>query len=154
MKMTSLKLIKLFFFCIIIFPGVAKAQCDSLHYYGNNEVISGVLIEEQPQYPGGEEARIAFLKENIKLPDNWPPDSITGKVFVGFLVDAEGNIKFPCILRGLNPILDSIAIATIKKMLKWIPAKQRGIPVRAEFVLPIKFGNYHTDYYHKHKKKK
>jgi hypothetical protein len=96
-----------------------------------------------PQFPGGDYARIAFLKENIKLPDNWPPDSITGKVFLTFLVDEKGNIKYPCIMRGLNPILDSIAIATIRKMPKWIPAKQRGVPVRVQFDLAIKFGQGH-----------
>ena len=105
----------------------------------------GTFVEEQPQFPGGDEARIAFLKENIKPPDNWPPDSITGKVFVTFLVDLEGNIKYPCILRGLNPILDSIAIATVRKMPKWIPAKQRGAPVKVLFNLPINFGQHQKE---------
>lgn len=118
-----------------------KAQCDSLHrYFDDEKPMLGTFVEEMPQFPGGDDARIAFLKENIKLPNNWPPDSISGKVFVSFLVDEEGNIKFPCMLRGLNPILDSIAIATIRKMPKWIPAKQRGVPVRIQFNLPIKFG--------------
>jgi hypothetical protein len=154
MKMTSLKLIKLFFFCIIIFPSVAKAQCDSLHYYFPAESLIFGHPMNQPQYPGGDDARMAFLKENIKLPDNWPPDSIQGKVFIGFLVDVEGNIKFPCILRGLNPILDSIVIATIRKMPKWIPAKQNRVPVQVKFALPIKFGNYQINPGHDHKKKK
>jgi periplasmic protein TonB len=139
-------LIKLFFVCIIILPGVVKAQCDSLyHYLGNGKTdvieIGGSFADEWPQFPGGEEARVAFFKENIKLPDNWRPDSITGKVFITFLVDEEGNIKYPCILRGLNSILDSITISTIRKMPKWVPAKQRGVPVRVQFNLPIKFGS-------------
>jgi hypothetical protein len=139
-------LIKLLFFCIIIFPGFAKAQCDSLHHYvGDQKPIEGTFVDEMPQFPGGDYARIAFLKENIKLPDNWPPDSITGKVFITFLVDIDGNIKYPCILRGLNSILDSIAIAAIRKMPKWIPARQRGVPVRMQFNLPINFGQYHKE---------
>jgi hypothetical protein len=138
--------IKLFFVCTIILPSVVKSQCDSLHHYlGNGKTdgieIGGSVFEEPPQFPGGEEARIAFFKENIKLPDNWPPDSITGKVFITFLVDEEGNIKYPCILRGLNPILDSITISTIRKMPKWVPAKERGVPVIVQINFPIKFGS-------------
>jgi periplasmic protein TonB len=145
MKKNMQRLNKLFFFCIIIFPSLSMAQCDSIDYYfgKDTEVFAGP--EEMPQFPGGDKARIAFLKENIKLPDNWPPDSITGKVFITFLVDLEGNIKFPCILRGLNPILDSIAIATIRKMPKWTPAKQSGVPVRVQFNLPINFDQYHKE---------
>jgi len=151
MKEISLNLIQLFFFCIIILPSGAKAQCDSLHYYYPGE---NFYTDEPPQFPGGDEARVTFLKENIKLPDYWPPDSIQGKVFIVFLVDVEGNIKFPCILRGLNPILDSIAIATIRKMPNWIPAKQNRVPVQVKFALPIKFGNYQINPGHDHKKKK
>ena len=135
------QLIRLFCCFIIIFPIFAKAQCDSLKpYKGDGKEAGYTVVEENPQFPGGEEARNAFLRANIKLPDNWPTDSIIGKVFITFLVDVEGNIKYPCILKGLNPVLDSIAIGTIRKMPKWIPAKQRGVPVQIIFNLPIKFG--------------
>ena len=140
------RIIKLIFVIAIILPGVTNAQCDSLHQYlgnGKTNVIEmgGTVVEEPPQFPGGEDARVIFFKENIKLPKNWCPDSITGKVFITFIVDNQGNIKYPCILRGLNPTLDSIAIATVKKMPKWIPAKQRGVPVTMQFNLPVKFGS-------------
>jgi protein TonB len=138
-------LIKLLYFSIIILPSFAEAQCDSLKPYFSDKPMLITVVEEMPQFPGGDEARIAFLKENIKLPANWPQDSITGKVFVTFLVDLEGNIKYPCILRGLDPILDSIALATIKKMPKWIPAKQRGVPMRELFNLPINFGQHQKE---------
>jgi protein TonB len=88
-------LINLLYFCIIIFPSYAKAQCDSLyHYVGYEKPMLGTFVEEMPQFPGGDNARIAFLKENIRLPDNWSPESITGKVFITFLVDEEGSIQY------------------------------------------------------------
>jgi hypothetical protein len=93
-----------------------------------------------PEYPGGETARLIFIKESIKFPPNWPPDSIKGKVFTTFLVDKDGNIKCPRILRGINSTLDSIAIAVLKKMPKWSPAKSRGVSVNSTFNLPIIFG--------------
>jgi hypothetical protein len=137
---------KLFFCFIIVFPSFAKAQCDSLHYYmgdpeDNVKELGRGVVEYNPEFPGGDDARVAFFKENLKLPDNWHPDSIVGKVFITFAVDVDGKIKYPCILRGLNPILDSIAIAAIRKMPNWIPAKNRGVPVRLEFILPIQIGS-------------
>jgi protein TonB len=93
-----------------------------------------------PEFPGGEAARVNFMKENIKFPANWPSDSIKGKVFTTFIIDENGNIKCPRILRGINSTLDSIAIAVIKKMPKWSPAKARGVSVSSAFNLPIIFG--------------
>ena len=135
--------IQYYLFVVIIFllPIFADGQCDSLPNNSNkgaHELIT--VVEEMPQYPGGDEARFTFFKENAKAPENWPSDSLWGKVFITFLVDKQGNIKFPCILRGFDPVLDSIALAAVKKMPKWIPAKQRGQPIECVFNLPISFG--------------
>jgi hypothetical protein len=133
--------VKFWIFCFIFLPTIAKAQCDSIRkYIGDGYPSTMTYVEEMPHFPGGDDARIAFFKENIKLPDQWPPDSITGKVFITFIVDVKGNIKYPCVLRGLNPILDSIAIVSVKKMPNWIPAIQRGVPFAVQFNLPITFG--------------
>lgn len=103
-----------------------------------NELIN--VVDQQPEFPGGEDARINYFKTNIQLPKYWRPDSITGYVFTQFLVDTNGNIKNPKILRSLDPILDSIAYLAVKKMPRWSPAMQRGKPIGCMFNLPIKFG--------------
>jgi len=139
-------IIKIFFFLISISPFCVKSQCDSLnHYlYGDNKNIKEIgrfIVEEQPTFPGGDSAKNAFLKTTIKALITKTPDSTYGKVFLTFLIDEKGNIKYPCVLRGFSPILDSIAIATIRKMPKWIPAKQRGNPVSLPFNFIIDFGS-------------
>jgi len=101
----------------------------------------GFVVEEQPTFPGGDEARIKYFHEHAKPPDNWRSDSINGKVFVTFLVKSDGTISNAKILRGLNPVLDSITLNAINVMPKWNPAKQRGVPVDCRFNLPVKFGN-------------
>jgi TonB family protein len=133
------QLLQIFF--IVILTVVSKnviGQKDSVsNSFG--ELIT--VVEEQPGFPGGEEARKKYFHEHAKPPDNWRFDSISGKVFVTFIVHADGNISNARILRGLDKVLDSITIAAIIAMPKWIPAKQRGTPVDCSFNLPIPFGN-------------
>jgi len=96
--------------------------------------------EELPQFRGGDKALYKFITENLKYPANWPKDSISGKVYVGFTIDTSGNILHPKIMRGLHPALDTIAIGIIRVMPKWYPARNGNRPVSMQFCLPIRFG--------------
>jgi protein TonB len=97
------------------------------------------VVEEQPGYPGGEEARIKFLQDNIKYPEEAKELGIQGKVFVTFVVEVDGSITDVKVLRGIGGGCDEEAIRVVKAMPKWVPGKQRGVPVRVQFNLPIKF---------------
>jgi len=97
------------------------------------------VVEEQPGYPGGDEARIKFLQENIKYPEEAKELGVQGKVFVTFVVEVDGSITDVRVLRGIGAGCDEEAIRVVKSMPKWVPGKQRGVPVRVQFNLPIKF---------------
>ena len=97
------------------------------------------VVEEQPGYPGGEEARISYLQQNIKYPEEAKELGIQGKVFVTFVVEVDGSITDVRVLRGIGGGCDEEAIRVVKSMPKWVPGKQRGVPVRVQFNLPIKF---------------
>ena len=97
------------------------------------------VVEEQPGYPGGDEARIKFLQENIKYPEEAKELGVQGKVFVTFVVEVDGSITDVKVLRGIGAGCDEEAIRVVKSMPKWVPGKQRGVPVRVQFNLPIKF---------------
>jgi periplasmic protein TonB len=97
------------------------------------------VVEEQPQYPGGEPAQSKFLKDNIKYPLEARELGIQGKVYVTFVVEIDGTISDTRILRGIGGGCDEEAIRVIKAMPKWIPGKQRGVPVRVQFTIPVKF---------------
>jgi len=97
------------------------------------------VVEEQPGYPGGEEARISFLQQNIKYPEEAKELGIQGKVFVTFVVEVDGSITDVRVLRGIGGGCDEEAIRVVRSMPKWVPGKQRGVPVRVQFNLPIKF---------------
>jgi len=97
------------------------------------------VVEEQPGYPGGDEARIKYLQENIKYPEEAKELGVQGKVFVTFVVEVDGSITDVRVLRGIGAGCDEEAIRVVKSMPRWVPGKQRGQPVRVQFNLPIKF---------------
>jgi len=98
-----------------------------------------IVVEEQPRFPGGNDARIKFLLKNVKYPEEARDLGIQGRVFVTFVVEIDGSITDVKILRGIGGGCDKEAIRVVKSMPKWIPGKQRGVPVRVQFNLPIKF---------------
>jgi len=97
------------------------------------------VVEEQPNYPGGDEARIKFLQANMKYPEEAKELGVQGKVFVTFVVEVDGSITDVKVLRGIGSGCDDEAIRVVKSMPKWVPGKQRGVPVRVQFNLPINF---------------
>lgn len=97
------------------------------------------VVEENPTYPGGDEARIKFLMENMKYPEEAKELGVQGKVFVTFVVEVDGSITDVKVLRGIGSGCDDEAVRVVKSMPKWVPGKQRGVPVRVQFNLPINF---------------
>ncbi len=98
-----------------------------------------VFVEDQPGYPGGDEARLKYLRDNIKYPEMAKESGIQGTVYVTFVVEKDGSISNVKVLRGIGGGCDEEAVRVIKNMPKWKPGKQRGRPVRAQFNMPIRF---------------
>jgi len=97
------------------------------------------VVESMPNYPGGDEARMRFLQENIKYPQMARESGIQGTVYVTFVVETDGSVTDVRVLRGIGGGCDEEAIRVINLMPKWNPGKQRGKPVRVQFNMPIKF---------------
>ena len=97
------------------------------------------VVEQMPAYPGGMDKMLEFLSKNIKYPAEAQKEKIEGRVIVQFIVDAEGNIKNPKILRGINPLMDAEAIRVTLAMPKWIPGKQNGKAVATKYTYPVVF---------------
>jgi TonB family protein len=97
------------------------------------------VVEEMPEYPGGSEAMMKFLIENIKYPEQARKDSIQGRVFVNFIIEVDGKVSNAKVLRGIGGGCDEEAVRVVSLMPAWTPGKQRGKNVRVAFNLPIKF---------------
>jgi protein TonB len=97
------------------------------------------VVEQMPEFPGGEAALRKFLGSTVKYPEVAQENGVQGKVFVAFVVDRNGGISNVKIARGVDPALDKEAMRVVKSMPKWIPGKQNGDAVRVSYTVPINF---------------
>ena len=97
------------------------------------------IVEQMPEYPGGQAALFEFISKNVKYPDDAVKKKVEGKVFVIFVVDTDGKITDVSLLRKVFPSLDAEAIRVISAMPNWIPGKQKGQVVRVKYTVPIMF---------------
>ena len=97
------------------------------------------VVEKQPSYTGGDDARIKFLVENIKYPEVAMKKGIRGTVYVTFVVKSDGSVSDVKVLRGIGGGCDQEAVRVVKLMPKWIPGEDKGKPVNVQYNLPIKF---------------
>jgi len=97
------------------------------------------VVENDPEFPGGMEALYKYLRENIKYPQLARDNNITGKVYVTFVVEKDGSIANPRVLKDIGGGCGAEAIRVVKAMPKWSPGKQRGKAVRVQFNLPVSF---------------
>ena len=98
-----------------------------------------MVVEDAPEFPGGINALLEYLKKNIKYPDICRDNNIQGRVIVSFVVNKDGKIVDPEVVKGVNPSLDKEALRVISTMPNWKPGYQRGKPVRVKYSVPVNF---------------
>jgi TonB family protein len=97
------------------------------------------VAEVMPEYTGGMDSMIAFLRNNIKYPALAKENGEQGKVVVNFIVEKDGTISNAKILTGVSGSCDEEALRVVKSMPEWKPGIQEGKAVRVSFNLPINF---------------
>ena len=97
------------------------------------------IVEEMPKFPGGENALMDYVAKNVVYPKEAQEKGISGRVFVGFIVEKDGSVSEVKVLRGIGGGCDEESIRVVKAMPKWKPGKQNGKPVRVSYQLPIFF---------------
>ena len=97
------------------------------------------VVEEMPEFPGGMGECMKFLGKNIKYPTISQENGVQGRVIVQFVVNRDGSIVDPVVVRGVDPYLDKEALRVISMMPKWKPCKQRGKAVRVKYTVPVMF---------------
>ncbi|HEY0744599.1 MAG TPA: energy transducer TonB [Chryseosolibacter sp.] len=92
-----------------------------------------MVVEQQPEFSGGYDQMKKFIKDNLKNQKG------KGTVYVTFIVEKDGTLSEPKVLRSMSPAADKEALRVVTMMPKWTPGMMRGKPVRVRFNLPIKF---------------
>lgn len=97
------------------------------------------LVEQMPEFPGGQAAMYRFLGQQIKYPTEALDEGIMGVVYIVGIVDETGHWTTKEILRGAHPYLDYEAWRVCENMPMWTPGRQLGKAVKVQYNLPIRF---------------
>jgi protein TonB len=97
------------------------------------------VVEQMPEFPGGDEAMMKFIQKNIQYPDMERENDIQGRVVVGFVVNEDGSLTDINVKKGVSSGIDKEALRVVKLLPKFKPGKQQGKTVKVAFVLPIMF---------------
>ena len=92
----------------------------------NNDVNDDdicINVDQNPSFPGGNEALMKWLSENLTYPKSAQENGIQGRVLVEFVVNKDGSIVEPKVLRRVDPALDKEALRIVKMMPKWLPGR-------------------------------
>ncbi len=98
-----------------------------------------VIVEQMPQFPGGEKEMMKFIHNNLRYPSLAAENGIQGTVIVNFVVDRDGKITRIKVVRGIGGGCDEEAIRVLSKMPAWSPGKQGGKAVLVSYTVPIKY---------------
>lgn len=106
--------------------------------YGDDEPF--IMVEVMPSFRGGD---INKFREYIQKRTNYPQEAIDkkiqGRVFLTFIVEADGSVSNVTIVRGVDPVIDNEAVTAIQSSPKWSPGLQRGQPVRVRYSMWLSF---------------
>jgi hypothetical protein len=97
------------------------------------------IVEQMPEFPGGQEAMEKYINANVRFWEvikEWQCD-VSGKIFVGFIVEPDGSITNVKVLRGIEKHCDEEAMRVVKSMPKWKPGMLNGEPVRVSYMVPV-----------------
>jgi protein TonB len=98
-----------------------------------------VIVEQMPEFPGGEEELLKYLAQHIKYPQIAKETGITGTVYITFVISSKGKVKDVKVLRGIGGGCDEEAVRVVQSMPDWKPGRQNSQNVPVQFNLPVKF---------------
>lgn len=121
-----------------IIPDIEDAKVDLVDET-ESETPPEKWTEEMPEYPGGDEALLAFLTREIQYPEVARTTGITGTVLIEFVVEKDGSVSNARVKVPLFPECDKEAVRGVMAMPKWKPGKNNGKPVRCYYQVPVTF---------------
>lgn len=105
----------------------------------DEQPVSIAMVEQKPEFPGGEAAMYKWLSDNIVYPSAASEEGVQGRVVVEFVVGKDGSISNVKVVRPRHPALDKEALRVVKAMPNWLPGRNNGQPVKVTYTLPVTF---------------
>lgn len=124
-----------------------EVKTDSAAKPGGSGLGSGVgedsglasSVDVYPRYPGGDEARLSYLRRKVRYPETAIKAQVQGVVMVVFVVETDGSLTNIDVVKKIGGGCDEEAIRVTREMPKWDPGKRNGKPVRVMVRMPIVF---------------
>ena len=104
----------------------------------NNDGIV-TMVEQMPSYPGGQQALMEYLTNNVHYPSNASARGVEGRVICSCVISAQGVVTDVKVLASVDPELDKEAMRVILNMPNWIPGRQNGKKCPVKYAIPIVF---------------
>jgi len=98
-----------------------------------------IVVEQMPEYPGGNSALLEFIKNNTRYPETARTDKAEGRVIIRFVVNAKGKVEDIGVIKGIHPLLDAEAVRVVSLLSGWLPGAQGGQPVNVWYMVPVSF---------------
>jgi len=128
------------FITMVLFAGFSSAQTSRDSSGRPVKAGYGETVQQtRPDYPGGPDSLRVFISRTMRYPHQAILDGARGKVWLGFTVDREGNIKDASVLKSVNPEIDQEALRILQQMPRWNPATIAGNPVDSQYMLQLQF---------------
>lgn len=97
------------------------------------------IAEKMPEFPGGETKMMEYLKNEIKYPQFAKEENLEGTVYIRFVINENGDVMDPVILKTPNKVFDEPSLSVIRRMPKWTPGEDRGKKVKVYITVPIRY---------------
>jgi protein TonB len=96
-----------------------------------------IILKKCHSFRGGATALNSFILNNIQLPII--QCDYAGRVYVRFIIDENGKVTNPEVVRGVDPILDKEALRVVKTIPDWTPGELNGKKVKVWYLIPVDF---------------
>lgn len=119
---------------------------DPLHAKLDEELpVEGVhltktdIVEGRPMFPGGDKALMQWMDAHVVYTETAIKRKLQGELEVAFIIDEEGNVTSPEIVRSTNSQLNKPVMDAVLKMPKWTPGSIHGRPTCTRISIPVLF---------------
>jgi TonB family protein len=116
-------------------PKSMVVQTDTI----SENVVFGDIPEQMPSFRGGIQKLQEFINENIQYTEEMNETCAQGRVIVQFVIEKDGTVTNPKVVRSIDPLFDKEALRIVSIMPKWIPARRNGNVIRTTYVVPVTF---------------
>ncbi|MCG8581434.1 MAG: TonB family protein [Bacteroidales bacterium] len=101
--------------------------------------VTFIHVERMPEFPGGQAALLKYIAGNVKYPAICAEAGITGKVYISFVINEQGNVVEAKVVRSPDKKLSAEALRVVNNMPRWAPGYQRDKAVRVSYTIPVNF---------------